>query len=89
MLVDERDHHFGRRSSSACAKYADALRRISFARRSSRFSRSSSLSRSRSPLVSPERTPWSHSACRTHLRSVSGEQPIFPAIDEIAAHCDS
>src|SRR5206468_7705077 len=32
VLVDEGDHHFGRRSSSACAKYADALRRISFAR---------------------------------------------------------
>ncbi len=49
VLLDEADHHFARRSSSACAKYADALRRISFARFSSRFSRSSSLSRSRSP----------------------------------------
>src|SRR5690606_31083282 len=37
VLVDERHHHFARRSSSACAKYADALRRISLARRSSRF----------------------------------------------------
>ena len=35
MLVDEGDHHFGRRSSSACAKNADALRRISLARFSS------------------------------------------------------
>ncbi len=35
MVVDERHHHRGRRSSSACAKYADALRRISLARRSS------------------------------------------------------
>ena len=42
--VGERD--LGRRSSSAWAKYADALRRISLARRSSRTSRSSSLIRS-------------------------------------------
>ena len=60
MSVDERHHHLARRSSSAWAKYADALRRISFARRSSRFSRSSSLSRCRSLLVSPARTPRSH-----------------------------
>src|SRR5690606_10229128 len=33
MTVDERHHHGPRRSSSAWAKYADALRRISFARR--------------------------------------------------------
>jgi hypothetical protein len=38
MLVDELDHHFGRRSSSAWAKKADALRRISLARFNSRFS---------------------------------------------------
>src|SRR5437868_1980523 len=31
MLVDEIDHGLNRRSSSAWAKYADALRRISFA----------------------------------------------------------
>ncbi len=49
MLVNEVDHGLDRRSSSAWAKYADALRRISFAWRSSRFSRSSALIRSRSP----------------------------------------
>src|SRR5207344_3311700 len=87
--VDERHHHFGRRSSSAWAKKADALRRISFARFSSRFSRSSSLSRSRSVLVTPARRPWSRSACRTHLRSVSAVHPIFAAIEPIAAHCES
>jgi len=43
MLINEHRHRFGRRSSSAWAKKAAALRRISFARRSSRFSRSSSL----------------------------------------------
>src|SRR5690606_37627922 len=41
VLVDEPHHHFGRRSSFAWAKYADALRRISLARFSSTFSRSS------------------------------------------------
>jgi hypothetical protein len=55
MCVDERHHHFPRRSSSAREKYADALRRISFERLSSRFSRSRSLSRFRSALVSPAR----------------------------------
>ena len=38
MVIDEADHHFAQRSSSAWAKYADALRKISFARFSSRFS---------------------------------------------------
>jgi len=57
MLVDERGQGLNRRSSSAWAKYADALRRISFAWRSSRFSRTSALSRSRSSVVSPARLP--------------------------------
>jgi len=39
VRVDERHHYFGRRSSSAWARYADALRKISLARLSSRFSR--------------------------------------------------
>src|SRR4029079_13795835 len=51
MIVDEADHHFARRSSSAWAKNADALRRISFARRSSKFSRWSRFSSSRSLVV--------------------------------------
>src|SRR5690606_19375505 len=89
VLVDERHHHFARRSSSACAKYADALRRISLARRSSRFSRSSSLSRSRSWLVSPGRCPSSRWRWRIQPRNVSAEQPIFCATDWIAAHSDS
>ena len=45
VRVHEQHIHLGRRSSSAWAKNADALRRISFARFSSRFSRSSSFSR--------------------------------------------
>src|SRR5690606_36932104 len=88
MLVDEGHHHFGRRSSSAWAKYAEALRRISFARFSSRFSRSSSFRRSFSLVVRPARSPASRSACRTHVNKVCGVQPIFPAMDVIAAHCD-
>jgi hypothetical protein len=39
MRVDKRQHHLARRSNSAWAKYADALRRISLARRSSATSR--------------------------------------------------
>src|SRR5262249_17010987 len=89
VLVDKRHHYFGRRSSSAWAKKAAALRRISLARFNSSFSRSSCLRRSRSVLVSPARLPWSRSACRTHWRKDSGVQPILPAIETIAAHCDS
>src|SRR5207244_9306170 len=57
VLVDEPDHHLARRSSSAFAKYAEASRRISFARRNSTFSRSSCLNRARSSVVSPGRWP--------------------------------
>src|SRR5690606_1251591 len=88
VLIDIGDHHLRRRSSSAWAKKADAVRRISFARRSSRFSRSSSLSRSRSLVVIPPRRPWSVSARRTQPRRVSAVHPIFDAIELIAAHCD-
>ncbi len=52
VLVDEAGHRVERRSSSAPKKVA-ALLRISLARRSSRFSRSSSLMRSRSSVVRP------------------------------------
>jgi hypothetical protein len=37
----------------------------------------------------PSRRPWSRSACRTQPRSVSPLQPIFAAIEQIAAHCDA
>src|SRR5262249_40601931 len=80
MLVDEIDHGLNRWSSSAWAKKADAFRRISFAWRSSRFSRSSALMRSRSSGVAPGRGPWSRSASRTPWRSVSPQQPIFSAV---------
>jgi len=51
MLIDKRPQDLVRRSSSAWAKYALARRNISFALRSSRFSRSRALMRSRSSLV--------------------------------------
>src|SRR3954452_25284570 len=57
MLVDEGDHGLDRRPSSAIAKYADALRRISLAWRNSRFSRSSARMRSCSAVVGPVRRP--------------------------------
>src|SRR4051812_19024359 len=57
VLVDEGDHFLNGRSSSAWAKYADALRRISFAWRNSRTSRSSALIRSCSSVVGPDRLP--------------------------------
>src|SRR5215207_8409954 len=53
MIVDEADDHFHGRSSSAWAKYADALRKISFARRSSRFPCSSSRTRAASAELTP------------------------------------
>ena len=79
MVVDELDHrgYFPRRSSSAWAKYADAFRRISFARVSSRTSRSSSCTRSRSLVVRPGRCPASRCACRTHFPSNEvSEKPV-------------
>src|SRR3954447_21688771 len=75
VLVDELDDHFSRRSSSAWAKNADAVLRISFARRSSRFARSNSAIRAASSVVVPGRTPSSISAWVTQLRSVSGLMP--------------
>src|SRR5215470_12097898 len=89
VRVDKPHHHFARRSSSAWAKNAAAFFRISLARRSSKFSRSSCLSRCRSSVVRPGRVPWSRSTWRTHFRSVSAAQPIFSAIDVIVAHCES
>ena len=80
---------FDRRSSSAIAKYADAFRKISFACRSSRTSRSKALMRRRSSLVGPARTPCSRSAWRTQPRRVSAVHPIFDAIELIAAHSEA
>src|SRR5471032_1214067 len=89
VLVDERSHDLKRRSSSAWAKNALAKRRISFALRSSLFSRSNALRRSVSAVVVPSRWPVSRSRWRTQRRKVSEVQPILAAMDVMAAHCDS
>ena len=81
--------HFGSRGSSSRAKKTEAAFRISLARRSSRFSRSSSRSRSRSSVASPRRAPLSTSARRTYVRNVSAVIPNFEAIEVIVAHCDA
>src|SRR5271163_1795875 len=86
MIVDEGDHGLNGRSSSAWAKYADALRRISFAWRSSRFSRSSAFRRSAISAGTPPRTPLAISAFLTHSLSDCAVQPILAAIEVTAAH---
>src|SRR4030088_1603296 len=85
MIVDEADHGLYRRSSSAIAKYADALRRISLAWPSSRFSRSSALSRSETSDGTPDRLPLSVSAFFTQSCNVCGVQPILAEIETTAA----
>ena len=88
VIVNEGDHRLSGRSSSAWAKYADALRRISLACRSSRFSRSKAFIFSATSLGTPATTPLSISAFLTHSDSVQDAQPIFAAIEVIAAHRD-
>jgi len=87
--VDEGDYGMYRRSNSAWAKYALALRRISLALRSSLISRSIAFTRARSSVVTSPRRPRSRSACATQLCSVCGVQPILVAIETIAAHCEA
>src|SRR6202021_1785031 len=86
VIVDEGNHGLNRRSSSAWAKYALALRRISLACRSSRFSRSRAFSLSAMSVGTPARCPLSTSAFLTQSCSVCGVQPILAAIDVTAAH---
>ena len=81
-------HHLSPRSSSAIAKYADALRKISFARRSSLISRSSSLRRSRSLAVYAAGPARRLASSRHQRRSVSAVQPILPAIELIVSHSE-
>src|SRR4030095_9793682 len=88
LLIDEGHHHFARRSSSACAKNADAFRTISLARFNSKFSLSRRFSSSRSLVVRPGRWPASRSAWRTQRRNDSVRIPSFSPTDRIAAHCD-
>jgi IstB-like ATP binding protein len=70
------------------AKYALALRRISFAWRNSRFSRSKAFIRSAISLETPGRLPLSTSAFLTQSFRVCGAQPIFAEIDMTACQRD-
>src|SRR5258708_39891246 len=89
VIVNEGDHGLNRRSSSAWAKYADALRRISFACRSSRFSRSSAFILAAMSEVRPGLRPLSTSAFFTHSLSVCGVQPILVAVHTTPAQPDA
>ena len=71
-------------AKGAWAKYADALRRISFACRGSPFSRSRAFSFADISVVTPARLPASISAFFSHSFSECAEQPILVAIDTIA-----
>jgi hypothetical protein len=74
QFVDE-SGYLRRRGSSSLAKKIEAFFRISVASRSSRFSRSSSLIRACSALVTPGRSSASIWAWRTRRRRDS--LPIF------------
>jgi hypothetical protein len=71
VLINEGDHRLNGRSSSAWAKYAEALRRISLACRSSRFSRSKDFNRSAVSVVTPAPVPLSTSAFLSHSLSAA------------------
>lgn len=81
--VDEPDLHGDRWSSSAAKKDAADFR-IWFARRNSRFSRSSSAILAASDDVVPDLAPASVSACFTQVRDASGCTPSWSAIRLIA-----
>lgn len=101
VRVDDTRHHVDRRSSlsgvarsdalllSSIAEYADAVLSISFARRSSRFSRSRAFMRSAISVGVPARQPLSTSAFLTHSQRVCAVQPIFAAIDITARGRDA
>ena len=74
MLVDE-PHERGDGRSSSAAKKADAVFKIAFARRSSRFSRSSSASRADRSVLPRAAAPASIWACLTQPRNVSRLMP--------------
>ncbi len=75
VIIDERDHH-GSRGSSSRAKNEDAANRISFARLSSLTSASRALILAASPEVTPGRSPASIEACFAQPRNVSEFTPV-------------
>jgi len=74
--VDERHHHFARRSSATW-------------RHTLRFLPLELIEPGALVCRQPGRRPASRSACRTQLRNVSAAQPIVSAIAVIAAHCEA
>ena len=89
VIVDEGDHVLCRRSSSAIAKCALVLRRISLACQSARFSRSRDFVFSVNSLGTPARLLLSTSAFLTHSCNMCTAQPILAEIGTTAAHRDS
>src|SRR3954463_12914923 len=83
------DDSLSRRSTPAAAKNADAVLRISLARRSSAFSRRRRLSSSDSAVLTPGTRPSSMSACLHQPRNVSGRIPNCGPIRLHAALTDS
>lgn len=88
MLVDTRNHRVGRRLRSTCAKDAESMQRISLARFNSRYSGPNTCSRRVSLPARPGGPTLSRLARPTLLGYVSAVQPIFAAIESIAAHCE-
>jgi len=82
VLLDEVDDQRQGRSSSAASK-ADADRKIAFARRTSRTSRSNCAIFSASLVLVPGHAPASTSACITQPRSVSA---LIPSCSPIRTH---
>lgn len=72
--------------NAPCRLVWEAERKISFARRSSFTSRSSTFTRACSSVVTAARCPVSTSRRLIQLLSVWAAQPILLAIDSIAAH---
>ena len=88
MTVDIRLQLFSRWPGSAWAKTELAVLRVSLARRSSLTAHSNALTRLCSDVVVPALAPVSTSSRLTHSLLVCGTQPIFEAIDSMAAHSD-
>lgn len=87
--VDVSNDQCNRRSSSAAAKNAEAVFRISLARRSSAFSRRNLASSAAVSVVSPARVPESTSARSTQPRRVPGLTSSNSPVRRWAAAADS
>ena len=88
VIVNEGAYVLCRRSTSAIAKYALVLRKISFAWRNSRFSRLRAFIFSAISLETPAHWPLATADLLTQLSKVCGAQPIFGEIDRTACQRD-